>query len=158
MWPYCLPPWGAVRPRSAPVGPGVFTCPCAGTSGPAPRDIALIRRASAARHRPCSSLDLNRRANFCHGSRESSTGSSTETGRPSPLGDSSMDESSYGEERAPFSAAAVVMVAAGNPAASSPPASRGESGDHRSRSARVFGPSKATTASAVVFSALDAAV
>jgi hypothetical protein len=69
-----------------------------------------------------------------------------------------MEESSSGEERALFSTAIAVTLVEGDLAASSPPVSRDESGKHCSRSARVLGPSGATTASAVIFAALGAVV
>ena len=68
------------------------------------------------------------------------------------------NESSSREEMALFSPGAAATLAAGDPAASSPPASIGECGEHCSHSARVVGPSGSSTASAVALTALSVAV
>ena len=60
---------------------------------------------------------------------------------PSPQGDSSTDKSSSGEEMAPFSLGTAGMLAAGDLAASSPPASTGECGAlcfHLARTVSAF--------------------
>ena len=130
----------------------------AGTSGSWPRDIRVNRRAREERRRPLPCLLSTHRANVRRVGRESTTGWPAFSSGPSPLGDSSTDESSSGEEIAPFPSAAAATLGVGDPAASSPPASGGKRGESGARSASKFGPSGTTTASAIVVAALGAAV
>ena len=77
-------------------------------------------------------------------------------GCPSPSRDPSLVESSSGEERASFSSGRASMLALGEPAASSPPASFGDGGLDPHCLAKESGASCTLTASAVI-AALGAA-
>ena len=69
-----------------------------------------------------------------------------------------MEGSSSEVEKASFSVGAAEMLVAGDPVASSPPASEGDGGLHCSHLARMTEPFVVKTASAAVFDALGAAV